>query len=312
MAINVRVSDFLGVALRGLDDAQMLVLVHRDPVAEHSAVRELRPRGDRLRLADVERHLRAAAVGGRRAARTGRPPPPPQRHPRPPPEISGAPPRRRFAQPGQHPSGRTRDHRAGLRSSTRHCAAQAGRANPSPRSSADRWIRFAALAMTVDIASRFSRRISPEVCIFVWPSSKSEGAGKTGCLLHPRSRVRFAQTKLHTSIQGSGSIPAFPAQWLYGLLRALPGERLSCHRRLEKLRFSQDLTPAPRRQDHTTSPYARAAHVSRSSRVHRISPRVRDDGQRPSSAVRRAELCRLICVRTKAEYFCAKGWTGFE
>jgi hypothetical protein len=31
MAINVRVSDFLGVALRGSDDAQMLVLLHRDP-----------------------------------------------------------------------------------------------------------------------------------------------------------------------------------------------------------------------------------------------------------------------------------------
>jgi uncharacterized protein DUF6101 len=31
MAINVRVSDFLGVALRGSDDTQMLVLVHRDP-----------------------------------------------------------------------------------------------------------------------------------------------------------------------------------------------------------------------------------------------------------------------------------------
>ncbi len=31
MAINVRVSDFLGVALRGIDDAQSLVLVHRDP-----------------------------------------------------------------------------------------------------------------------------------------------------------------------------------------------------------------------------------------------------------------------------------------
>ena len=64
-----------------------------------------------------------------------------------------------------------------------------------------------------------------------FPPSLSEGAGKTGCLLHPRSRVRFAQTKMHTSIQGSGSIPAFPAQWLYGLLRALPGERLSCLRR---------------------------------------------------------------------------------
>jgi hypothetical protein len=31
MAINVRVSDFLGVALRGIDGARMLVLVHRDP-----------------------------------------------------------------------------------------------------------------------------------------------------------------------------------------------------------------------------------------------------------------------------------------
>ena len=31
MAVNVRVRDFLGVARRGIDDAQILVLVHRDP-----------------------------------------------------------------------------------------------------------------------------------------------------------------------------------------------------------------------------------------------------------------------------------------
>jgi hypothetical protein len=31
MAVNLRVRDFLGVGLRGKDDAQMLVLVHRDP-----------------------------------------------------------------------------------------------------------------------------------------------------------------------------------------------------------------------------------------------------------------------------------------
>jgi hypothetical protein len=31
MAVNVRVRDFLGVALRGSDDAQVLVLLHRDP-----------------------------------------------------------------------------------------------------------------------------------------------------------------------------------------------------------------------------------------------------------------------------------------
>jgi hypothetical protein len=32
------------------------------------------------------------------------------------------------------------------------------------------------------------------------------------------------QRKTHTSIQGSGGNPTFPAQWLYGLYRALPGE----------------------------------------------------------------------------------------
>lgn len=31
MAINLRVSDFRGIALRGIEDAQMLVLLHRDP-----------------------------------------------------------------------------------------------------------------------------------------------------------------------------------------------------------------------------------------------------------------------------------------
>jgi len=46
-----------------------------------------------------------------------------------------------------------------------------------------------------------------------------------------------------------------------------------------------NLTPAPRRQDHTTSPYASRALVLRTLLVHRISPHVRDDGQRPSSAV---------------------------
>jgi hypothetical protein len=34
----------------------------------------------------------------------------------------------------------------------------------------------------------------------------------------------------------------------------------------------QSLTPAPRRQDHTTSPYASAAFVLRNSHVHRIPP----------------------------------------
>jgi hypothetical protein len=31
MSVNLRVSDFIGVALRGIDEGQMLVLQHRDP-----------------------------------------------------------------------------------------------------------------------------------------------------------------------------------------------------------------------------------------------------------------------------------------
>src|SRR2546428_10472670 len=114
--------------------------------------------------------------------------------------------------------------------------------------------------MTTEYHFAFSRRVTPEVCIFVCPP-RNRGRGKTGCLLHPRSRVRFAQTKLHTSIQGSGSIPAFPAQWLYGLLRALPGERLFCLRRPREASLLLDLAPAPRRPNHTTSPYASGAYV---------------------------------------------------
>jgi hypothetical protein len=38
-------------------------------------------------------------------------------------------------------------------------------------------------------------------CAVNFPPSPIEGAGKTGCSLHPRSRVPIAQTKTHTSIQ---------------------------------------------------------------------------------------------------------------
>ena len=99
------------------------------------------------------------------------------------------------------------------------------------------------------------------------------------------------------------SIPAFPAQWLYGLLRALPGERLFCHRRPREASLLSDLMPAPRHQDHTTSPYARATHVSRSSRVHRIPPRVRDDRDPPLSSGETDGDMRLICPYVKRNIF---------
>jgi hypothetical protein len=102
MAVNVRVTDFLGVALRAIDDAQMLVLAHRDP----SLTIPLCVSSDRdeiaAGLADVERHLRASAIAGTQAARSRAAAPASQRDPGAAAEIPGAPAPRRSAQPREH------------------------------------------------------------------------------------------------------------------------------------------------------------------------------------------------------------------
>jgi hypothetical protein len=52
---------------------------------------------------------------------------------------------------------------------------------------------------------------------------KREGAGKTGHRLVPMVRVQKKSTRQNHRL--SRGYPAFPAQWLYGLLCALPGDR---------------------------------------------------------------------------------------
>ena len=46
-----------------------------------------------------------------------------------------------------------------------------------------------------------SRHDAPEVRWKIFAPSKTEGAGKTGCALHPRSRVQLRTENAHTSIQ---------------------------------------------------------------------------------------------------------------
>src|SRR5437879_5462152 len=62
-----------------------------------------------------------------------------------------------------------------------------------------------------------------------------------------------------------------------------------------------NLTPASGRQAHTTSPYAIAAFVSRSLRVHRSLPLVRDDGQRPLCGTGWHELVKCFYLAAEAE-----------
>src|SRR5258705_7040164 len=59
----------------------------------------------------------------------------------------------------------------------------------------------------------------------------------------------------------SGGNPTFPAQWFYGLLRALLGDQ-ACLTPSPALLIA-DLTPASGRRNHTTSPYASRPRSSR-------------------------------------------------
>src|SRR5258707_6281024 len=81
----------------------------------------------------------------------------------------------------------------------------------------------------------------------------------------------------------SGGNPAFPAQWFYGLLRALPGDQACLTP--SSARLLADLTPASGRQNDTTWPYASGRARLVRCRVHRIPTRVRD--------VRETPLCGL-------------------
>jgi hypothetical protein len=72
-----------------------------------------------------------------------------------------------------------------------------------------------------------------------------------------------------------------------------------------------NLTPAPGRQDHTTSSYASATLVSRDLHVHRIPrPTSVTIAIRPSCERETGELVAMICPSAKAEYFLKVGWTG--
>src|SRR3989442_6452246 len=124
--------------------------------------------------------------------------------------------------------------------------------------------------------------ISPELLQIRRLTLEVEGAGNAGCALHPRSRVPNCAKMAHTSIQGSGNTPTSPAQWLYGLYRALPGERAFLPPSPLRSLLLKNLAPASRRQDHTTSPYASAPFVKGASASTASHPALVTIAKRPS------------------------------
>jgi hypothetical protein len=90
---------------------------------------------------------------------------------------------------------------------------------------------FATLAMTVDTVSPSRGADRPRFAISFVPLEIQRAQGRPGARCTRGLACNCAQRTRTRAYRFSGNTPAFPAQWLYGLLRALPGERLFCHRR---------------------------------------------------------------------------------
>jgi len=76
----------------------------------------------------------------------------------------------------------------------------------------------------------FPRHDAPEACVDLSPfTERAQGKPGARCT---RGLVCNGERRAHTSIQVQRRHPGFPCAMVYGLFRALPGDRLSCHRRL--------------------------------------------------------------------------------
>ena len=114
----------------------------------------------------------------------------------------------------------------------------------------------------------------PEFCWKPCPRN-IEGAGKTGCAPHPRSHVRVCKQKCAHEHTGLAEASGLPCATALRLIRDRPGDPAFRDTiALGQLSRPSDLTPASGRRTQSTSPYAKAALVSRCLCVHRISPHV--------------------------------------
>ena len=134
----------------------------------------------------------------------------------------------------------------------------------------------------------------------------SEGAGKAGCPLHPQPPVQQKSTGVEAT--GAPEHPAFPAQWFYGLFRALPGDRACLPP--SPADCSANLTPASGRQDHTTSPSAWVPFVSDTATSTASHPAFVTIAKRPSDRDGMCESIKLFLPNGEAKYFSRQGWTA--
>ena len=156
-----------------------------------------------------------------------------------------------------------------------------------------------------DLAARFRASFALEP-----PALQSEGAGNAGRPMRPIAAcativvVGTRVSQVTPEIARHSPRSGFTAYFV--LSRAIG---LFCHP--HRLHQAAGLTPASRRQDHTTSPSAKQAPSSLAPLASTAScPASVTISSRPSSGTGRGDI-KVIWVFGKSEYFCKGGWTGF-
>ncbi|HWJ20580.1 MAG TPA: hypothetical protein VNR65_17825 [Geobacterales bacterium] len=104
----------------------------------------------------------------------------------------------------------------------------------------------------------------------------------------------------HSPRNGLRLTPCSP--WRSGFLVTIAPEKLA----------SQELDASVEASGpHDFAVRKKSALVFGAACVHRILSRVRDDLEPPLQRDRTVADMKVICANTEAEYFCARGWTGF-
>ena len=121
---------------------------------------------------------------------------------------------------------------------------------------------LASLTKVRDLAAQDAR-----VLLLIVRPLQSEGAGDAGCPMHPQPGVRIVVVSMHTSIHSgsTGNIRHPPRNGFTAYSALFPGTNCFVDPVIRATRWRlANLTPASGRQNHTASPSASGALVSRS------------------------------------------------
>jgi hypothetical protein len=133
------------------------------------------------------------------------------------------------------------------------------------------------------------------------PSSRTEGAGKTGCPSHPWSACN---KKARGRTTGTSRTTGLPCTMVLRLIRDLPGDQALLSP--SPTDRSIDLTPALGRQDHTISPSASCCSSDNTPRPSHPASNVRDDREAPLLWRRDARMIVVICPTAQGK-MCTTG-----